>query len=256
MKIAAFLSQDRDEVQFGLIEGERLICIEDPFKGDGIVKTGEEKAMADVVLVNPSFPVKAIGIGLNYRDHAKEFGLPIPQSPVVFMKAPTSVIGPGDYIIKPRVCKDLDYEAELAVVIGRECKNVSEDEVDGYILGYCCANDVTARDLQDKNGQWTIAKGFDTFMPLGPYISDEVDPSKLDIECRVNGKTVQKSNTSNLIFPAKWLVSWLSQRMTLQEGDVILTGTPSGVAHVKPGDVIEVEIEGLGVLQNTVDVEE
>ena len=108
----------------------------------------------------------------------------------------------------------------------------------------------------DKNGQWTIAKGFDTFMPLGPYISDEVDPSKLDIECRVNGKTVQKSNTSNLIFPAKWLVSWLSQRMTLQEGDVILTGTPSGVTHVKPGDVIEVEIEGLGVLQNTVDVEE
>lgn len=198
---------------------------------------------------------KALCVGLNYRDHAEEFGLPVPQEPVIFMKPSTAVIGPGDSIIKPSCCSLLDEEAELAIVIKRKCKNISIEEAGEYIFGYCCANDVTARDLQPKNGQWTIAKGFDTFLPLGPFISDEVDPSSLDIECRLNGRTVQKSNTRNLIFPVPYLVSYLSKCMTLHAGDVILTGTPSGTNHMNNGDVVEVEIEGLGVLRNTVEDE-
>lgn len=255
MKIVAFVPADRDEICFGLLEGERIEVIEDPFAMGEVTRTGECVKRQDVVLVNPCFPSKALCIGLNYSDHAKEFDLPVPESPVVFMKPSSALIGPDDYIIKPAMCHDLDEEAELAVVIGKECRCVEENEVDRYILGYCCANDVTARDLQPKTGQWTIAKGFDTFLPLGPYISDEVDAGNLKIECRINGKTVQSSNTCNLIFSIPYLVSHLSKVMTLNPGDVILTGTPSGTSHMKAGDVVEVEIKGLGVLCNTVDEE-
>ena len=237
MKIVAFVPADRDEICFGLLEGERIEVIEDPFATGEVTRTGECVKRQDVVLVNPCFPSKALCIGLNYSDHAKEFGLPVPESPVVFMKPSSALIGPDDYIIKPAMCHDLDEEAELAVVIGKECRCVEEDDVDRYILGYCCA------------------KGFDTFLPLGPYISDEVDAGNLKIECRINGKTVQSSNTCNLIFSIPYLVSHLSKVMTLNPGDVILTGTPSGTSHMKAGDVVEVEIEGLGVLCNTVDEE-
>ena len=229
MKIVAFVPFDEESICYGLIDGENIREINDPFTGEEIKESGKVYKRADVILVT--------------------------ESPVVFMKSENAIIGPEDYIIKPAMCRDLDYEAELAVVIKKECKNISEDEASDYILGYCCANDVTARDLQPKNGQWTIAKGFDTFLPLGPFISDEVDPSSLDIECRLNGRTVQKSNTRNLIFPVPYLVSYLSKCMTLHAGDVILTGTPSGTNHMNNGDVVEVEIEGLGVLRNTVEDE-
>lgn len=195
---------------------------------------------------------KALCVGLNYRDHAEEFGLPVPQEPVIFMKPSTAVIGPDDRIIKPSCCSLLDEEAELAIVIKRKCRNISIEEAGDYIFGYCCANDVTARDLQPKTGQWTIAKSFDTFLPLGPFIETDLDPDHLEIIARVNGKVVQRSNTENLIFKPKFLVSWLSRRMTLNPGDVILTGTPSGTTHMNPGDTVEVEIEGLGILKNTV----
>lgn len=255
MKIVSFIPFESDEILFGLLEGEENIAqIEDPFQSEGIVKTGENYDIRNVILTSPTNPIKVLCIGLNYRDHAKEFGLAIPSSPVVFMKGSNTVIGTGAPIVKPELCRNLDYEAELAIVIKKDCKNISEEEADDYILGYCCANDVTARDLQPKDGQWTIAKGFDTFCPLGPYISDEVDPDNLSIECRVNGKTVQKSNTSNLIFKPRYLVSYLSKCMTLYAGDVISTGTPSGVGqYLKAGDVVEVEIEGLGILKNEVE---
>ena len=231
---------------------------------DGKVYAGEGTPFTDFKLTDRYFdedevrllpPVvysKALCIGLNYRDHAIEFGLPIPETPVVFMKPSTSLIGPGDDIIYPDMCHRLDYEAELAVVIGRKCRNVTEEEAGDYILGYTIANDVTARDLQPKNGQWTIAKGFDTFLPLGPYISDEVDGSALMITSRVNGETKQKSNTSNLIFPVHYLVSYLSHVMTLLPGDVISTGTPGGISGMNIGDIVEIEIEGLGILRNTI----
>ncbi|MGE0076198.1 MAG: fumarylacetoacetate hydrolase family protein, partial [Sphaerochaetaceae bacterium] len=160
--------------------------------------------------------------------------------------------GPGQQIVYPPLSKRVDYEAELAIVIGRTASKVSEADANSYILGYTCANDVTARDLQPHEGQWTVAKGFDTFLPLGPVITDEVDPTALKITSRLNGTVCQSSNTRNLIFGCTYLVSYLSHIMTLYPGDVILTGTPSGIGPMQPGDTIEVEIEGIGILRNTV----
>ena len=228
-------------------------CIEimegTPFD-DAMRMTGTKIEKEGARLLAPTPFSKAVCIGLNYRDHAEEFGLPIPQAPVVFLKPSTSAAAPGEDIIYPAMCHRLDYEAELAVVIGRRAKDVAEKDALDYVLGYTIANDVTARDLQPKNGQWTIAKGFDTFMPLGPCISDEVDPGNLMITSRVNGETKQLSNTSNLIFPVPYLISYLSHVMTLLPGDVISTGTPGGISGMQRGDIVEIEIEGLGVLRN------
>ena len=232
---------------------------------DGILSNGtvqvlennkyiDELPLSSVKLLAPVLYSKAVCIGLNYRDHAEEFGLPIPETPIVFMKPSTSVAGPEDNVIYPEICHRLDYEAELAVVISKPCRNVSEEDALDYVLGYTIANDITARDLQPKNGQWTIAKSFDTFLPLGPYVSDEVSPdgSGLFITSRVNGKTMQKSNTSNLIFSVPYLIKYISACMTLLPGDVISTGTPGGISGMQRGDTVEIEIEGLGVLRNTI----
>ena len=250
MKYVRF-SVNGGDAQYGALEGDRI------FEGEGspfssFQLTEQSYGIDEVKLLPPAVYSKALCIGLNYRDHAIEFGLPIPETPVVFMKPSTSLIGPDDDIVYPEMCHRLDYEAELAVVIGRKCRNVSEAEAKDYILGYTIANDVTARDLQPKNGQWTIAKGFDTFLPLGPYISDEVDGGNLMITSRVNGETKQKSNTSNLIFSVPYLVSYLSRVMTLLPGDIISTGTPGGISGMNIGDVVEIEIEGLGILRNRI----
>ena len=252
MKYVCFSIADDDELHFGNLNGDEINEISDPFNGEEIEKLGKKFKREDVILLSPCFPTKAVCIGLNYRDHAEEMKLALPTEPVVFMKPSTSLLDPEGEIIYPSLSKRVDYEAELAVVIGKECHDVEEKDTHDYILGYCCANDVTARDLQPKQGQWTVAKGFDTFMPLGPYISDEVDPSNLKIECRLNGAIKQKSNTSNLIFSVPYLVSYISKVMTLLPGDVILTGTSSGIGPMVSGDVVEVEIEGLGVLKNSV----
>ena len=242
---------DREGECYGILkDGRAFAASGTPFTG--LELTGSSYDLQDVRLLPPVSYSKALCIGLNYRDHAEEFGLPIPETPVVFMKPSTALIGPEDDIIYPGMCHRLDYEAELAVVIGKRCRNVTEEDALSYVLGYTIANDVTARDLQPKNGQWTIAKGFDTFLPLGPYISDEVDGGNLMITSRVNGETKQKSNTSNLIFPVPYLVSYLSRVMTLLPGDVISTGTPGGISGMNPGDVVEIEIEGLGILKNRI----
>lgn len=242
---------DDKAVHYGLLENDGIREITNPFKGD-VRRLASFYEKEDVKLLSPCEPTKALCIGLNYRDHAEECRYVIPSTPVVFMKPSTAVIADGDAIVYPSQSKRVDYEAELCVVIGKKASHVSEEEAPFYVLGYTCANDVTARDLQPHDGQWTIAKGFDTFLPLGPYISDEGNPSALDIESRLNGKTMQKSNTSNLIFGVDYLVSYLSSVMTLLPGDVILTGTPSGISGMNRGDTIEVEIKGLGVLKNTV----
>jgi 2-keto-4-pentenoate hydratase/2-oxohepta-3-ene-1,7-dioic acid hydratase in catechol pathway len=197
-------------------------------------------------------PTKIIAIGLNYLDHAKELKMEIPDHPLIFMKPPTSVIGNGDAIILPPQTKELNYEGELAVVIKEKVRNVSKDEARRFISGYTCANDVTARDLQRIDGQWTRAKSFDTFCPLGPRIVSDIDPKNLSIITRVNGVVRQNSNTTNMIFDVFELVSFISEIMTLLPGDVIVTGTPPGVGAIEVGDVVEVEIEGIGVLTNTV----
>lgn len=249
MKYVCFSTEDQ-EIHFGLLDGEKIAEITDPFTEEEWERTGEVYEKDNVILLSPCLPTKGVCIGLNYRDHAEEFKLEIPKTPVVFIKPSTSQLDPEGDIVYPQLSTRVDYEAELAVVIGKECHNVTEAEAKDYILGYTCANDVTARDLQPKTGQWTIAKGFDTFMPIGPYISDEVDPVSLDIQCRVNGKVMQHSNTKHLIFKVPYLVSYLSHVMTLLPGDVILTGTPSGISGMQKGDTVEVEIEGLGILRN------
>ncbi len=200
-------------------------------------------------------PSKVIAIGLNYYDHAKEMNAPIPDHPIMFIKPPTSVIGNGDAIIYPPQTKNLHYEGELAVVIKDKCRNVSKTDAAKHIKGYTCANDVTARDLQNIDGQWTRAKSFDTFCPLGPRIVPDIDPANLKLITRLNGKVVQNSNTKNLIFNVYDIVSFVSSVMTLLPGDIISTGTPAGIGPMQVGDTVEVEIEKIGILRNMVILE-
>ncbi len=233
-----------------IVNGE---LFEDYFeiKGESISIDGLDFHISTVKFLPPVEPEKIIGVGLNYIDHAKELSMEVPKEPIFFLKSPSSIIGDRDFIILPRISSRVDYEGELAIVIAERCKDVKADEADEYILGYTCFNDVTARDLQQRGWQWGIAKSFDSFSPIGPYVV-KTDPSNLKIETRLNGKVVQSSNTSNLIFNVYQLIERLSSIMRLKEGDVIATGTPAGVGALKKGDVVEVEIEGIGKLTNYV----
>jgi 2-keto-4-pentenoate hydratase/2-oxohepta-3-ene-1,7-dioic acid hydratase in catechol pathway len=216
-----------------------------------IVSSGEVLNLKDVELLAPCQPTKIVCVGLNYVEHARELKMQLPLEPILFIKPPTAVLAPEGEIVYPQSSQQVDYEGELGVVIGKRCKNVPADEVEKYILGYTCFNDVTARDLQRKDGQWTRAKSFDTFAPIGPWIA-KIDSSNLDIQTRVNGTIKQKSNTRDLIFGVPKLVEFISGIMTLEPGDVIATGTPPGVGPLQKGDVVEVEIEGIGILRNNV----
>ena len=249
MKIARVSAGGR--ISYALVEGGSLRLIDgDPFSGQGIRPTDTTMNLEGAALLAPCLPTKALCVGLNYRDHAEEMDLPIPSSPVVFMKPASSVIGPCVAIPRPAMSRRVDYEAELAIVIGRRARNVKAADAAACILGYTCANDVTARDLQPKDGQWTISKSFDGFLPLGPWIVTDLDPSALSVRARLAGAVKQSSNTSNLIFPVPYLIEYLSAVMTLEPGDLILTGTPSGVGPMAPGERIEIEIEGIGILAN------
>ena len=208
--------------------------------------------LKEVKLLAPCVPKKVIAIGLNYADHAREMKMELPEEPTVFLKANSSVIGPEESIVYPKMSSQVDYEAELAIVIKDRIKNVSAEEAEQHILGYTCANDVTARDLQKKDGQWIRAKSFDTFCPLGPWIETELDTSNLKIQLLLNGEVKQSSSTKELIFSPSAIVSFLSQIMTLEAEDVILTGTPSGIGPMQRGDKVEVAIEGIGVLCNNI----
>jgi len=218
---------------------------------NGIISGGELLKPEEVFLLPPCQPTKIVCVGLNYVKHAQELKMPLPEEPILFLKPPSAILAPSGQIIYPSSSQQLDYEGELAVVIGKRCKNIQAEEAEKYILGYTCFNDVTARDLQRIDVQWTRAKSFDTFAPFGPWIA-KIDPSDADIETRVNGNVVQKSNTSDLIFNVPQLVQFISGVMTLEPGDVIATGTPPGVGQLQKGDALEVEIEGIGVLKNTV----
>ena len=218
---------------------------------NGIISGGEVLALEEVELLAPCQPSKIVCVGLNYTEHARELKMNLPTEPILFLKPPSAVLAPGKEIVYPPSSHQMDYEGELGVVIGKRCKSISADEAERYILGYTCFNDVTARDLQKKDGQWTRAKSFDTFAPFGPWIG-KIDPSDAAIQTRVNGEVKQKSSTSDLIFGVPKLVEFISGVMTLEPGDVIATGTPPGVGQLQKGDVVEVEIEGLGVLRNIV----
>lgn len=205
-------------------------------------------------LLAPTLPSKIVCLGKNYADHAKEMDGDIPKEPLLFLKPPSSVIGPGKKIVRPRDSQRVDHEAELAVIIGRRCRHVKDDEdVKEYIRGYTCLNDVTARDLQQRDGQWTRGKGFDTFCPIGPLVNDEIDPwAGIGVECRVNGQVRQSGTTKDLVFPLDVLIRYISRIMTLFPGDLIATGTPAGVGPLVAGDTVEVRVEGIGILSNPV----
>ncbi len=249
MKIVRVSHQGREI--YGLLEGESIKVVKG-FPAPEVEETPERIPVREVRFLSPARPSKIIALGLNYRDHAAELGMALPEEPLLFLKPPSAVIGPEDEIVLPPQSKRVDYEAELAVVIGRKAKNVPPEEALDYVLGYTCFNDVTARDLQKKDGQWTRAKSFDTFAPFGPWIETELDPSNLKIEARVNGEIRQKSSTQELVFSVPEIISFVSQIMTLLPGDVIATGTPPGVGPLAPGDVVEIEVEGIGVLRNRV----
>jgi len=244
-----------EDPTFGVVEGEPGQEVVLEIQGDpmyqAVVFTGNRVPLEDVRLLAPIIPrSKVIGIGKNYADHAAEMGGEPPVEPLMFLIPNTAVVGPGDPVVMPRQSSNVHYEGELAVVIGRICKDISPEQVKDVVYGYTCANDVTARDLQKADGQWARAKGFDTFCPLGPWIQTELDTRELSLVTRLDGEVVQDGTTGDMIHDVATLVSYASQAFTLLPGDVILTGTPAGVGPVETGQRVEVEIEGIGTLSN------
>ncbi len=254
-RIVRFKQKDGGRAMYGMWRDDHVRAIvASPFEGM-IVGTSEHYAVDEVKLLAPCLPTKIVAIGLNYRDHAAELGMDVPEEPLIFLKPPSSVIGPGDEIVLPEMSSQVEHEAELGVVIGKRAKKVSRENALSHVLGYTCVNDVTARDLQKKDVQFTRSKSFDTFCPLGPWIATDVDPSDLEVSCRVNGEKRQSSRTSQLVHDVAELVSFISRIMTLNPGDVISTGTPFGVGLLAPGDEVVVSVEGIGELINKVTTE-
>lgn len=234
-----------DDIFYGEVRGERVIV-------DRILYC-DTYLLSELELLPPVQPSKIICVGLNYRDHAEELDMPIPDNPIIFLKPPSAIIGHEESIVYPNAAKQVEFEGELAVIIGTRCKNVNAGDACNVIMGYTCFNDVTARDIQKKDGQWTRSKSFDTFAPIGPFITDsQLDVNNLFIKTRVNGEVRQDSNTANMIFDIPQLIEFISNVMTLEKGDVIATGTPSGVGEMFVGDEVVVEIEGVGILRNMV----
>ncbi|HET7660608.1 MAG TPA: fumarylacetoacetate hydrolase family protein [Oryzihumus sp.] len=253
MRIARYTTGE--DPTFGVVEGEPGQEVVLEIQGDpmyqAVVFTGNRVPLEDVRLLAPIIPrSKVIGIGRNYADHAAEMGSELPAEPLMFLVPNTAVVGPGDPVVMPRQSSNVHYEGELAVVIGRICKDIGPEQVKDVVYGYTCANDVTARDLQKSDGQWARAKGFDTFCPLGPWIQTELDTSDLSLVTRLDGEVVQDGTTGDMVHDVATLVSYASQAFTLLPGDVILTGTPAGVGPVETGQRVEVEIEGIGTLSN------
>lgn len=238
-------------IRFGILENE----IVTPLRGDlwnVEPLSGESFALEEINLLAPLEPANIFCVGRNYTEHAKELGHDLPEEPLIFLKAPGSILAPEGTVRIPLWAGRIDYEGELAVVIGKTCRNASEEEARDSIFGLTCLNDVTARDLQNKDGQWTRSKGFDTFCPLGPWIVKSTETEGRRIETRLNGRVVQSANTDMMIFPVSRLISHISRFTTLRPGDVIATGTPAGVGPMNAGDEVEVEIEGIGLLRNRV----
>lgn len=250
MKILHYRKDQKE--MYGVLKDKKVYPIQGNVFNQFSVREDQCQELTGIKILPPVYPSKIVAIGINYRDHAEEFGHQIPEEPVLFMKPSTSVIGHEDAILLPPFSNRIDYEAEIAMIVKKEAYMVSENDAPEYILGYTCLNDVTARDLQSKDGQWTRSKSFNTFCPIGPHIETDIDPNNVNIRSRLNGVLKQSSNTNNFIFPIFTLFSFISHIMTLLPGDIITTGTPSGVGPMKTGDIIEIEVEGIGVLNNKV----
>ena len=241
-----------DDIAYGVADSEGVLV----YRGSPFVAWEPTESVVpwdSVHLLAPVLPTKVVAVGRNYEDHASESDTSVPEEPLIFLKPATSVIGPDANVVHPSISSEVHHEAELAAVVSKVAHHVKAEDASAHILGYTAANDVTARDLQRKDGQWARAKGFDTFCPLGPAIETELDPlEKLAIICRVNGEVRQAGFTSDMVFGVAEILEYVTEAMTLLPGDVILTGTPAGVGKVEPGDLIEVEIDGIGTLRNRV----
>lgn len=250
MKIVRFKAGD--DIAYGLAEADGVTL----YQGSPFVAWEATETLIpweSVQLLAPVLPSKVVAVGKNYVDHAAEMDSDVPEEPIIFLKPATSVVGPNANVVYPPISSEVHHEAELAVVVGKIARNIRAEDASRYIFGYTAANDVTARDLQRKDGQWTRAKGFDTFCPLGPAIETELDPlERLAVIARVNGEVRQAGFTADLVFGVAEILEFVSRVMTLLPGDVILSGTPSGVGPVQPGDLMEVEVDGIGVLANRV----
>lgn len=246
MKICRF--QHDDLVSAGVLDGDRVIVFENNRKKD------ESYALSDVKFLPPVAPSKIVCVGRNYAEHAAELGNEVPTEPLLFLKAPSAIINNGDTIVLPPQSQQVEHEGELAVVIGRRCRSLFDDEdAMRYVLGYTCLNDVTARDIQRKDVQFTRGKSFDTFCPVGPFIETQIELDQITLTTRVNGEVRQFARMWQMVFPIDFLIRYISNMMTLMPGDVIATGTPSGVGKLQKGDVCEVDIAGVGVLRNPVE---
>jgi 2-keto-4-pentenoate hydratase/2-oxohepta-3-ene-1,7-dioic acid hydratase in catechol pathway len=239
---------------WGVVDGKHVLQLPDgPF---GSLETGESlDALDDLELLAPAEPTKIVCVGRNYAAHAAEHGADVPTEPLLFLKPPSSVSAPGAEIVLPGLSSQVEHECELALVIGKRCRNVTEQDAWSHVLGITCGNDVTARDLQRADSQWTRGKGFDTFCPLGPWVMvglGEEEVADLDVRCTVNGELRQHANTGQMVFSPSFLISYITQVMTLEPGDVIMTGTPSGVSPIHRGDEVTVEVERIGQLTNRV----
>ncbi len=263
MKYCRF--QFNGQAQYGLVESVAgrdsivRVLVTPPEEADGDIESLRTRrieaiALDEATLLAPVRPSKIVCIGRNYREHAAELGHDVPTEPLIFLKATSALLAPGGVVRRPKISERVDYEGELGVVIGKRCYQPAADaDIRQYVLGYTCVNDVTARDLQNKDGQWTRAKGFDTFCPVGPVVTDEIDPwAGVGVQTRVNGAVKQDGNTRDFIFALDVVIRHIAQAMTLLPGDLIPTGTPSGVGPVVAGDGMEVRVEGVGVLRNSV----
>jgi 2-keto-4-pentenoate hydratase/2-oxohepta-3-ene-1,7-dioic acid hydratase in catechol pathway len=249
MKIVRFSKGSK--IQYGILNGDAIQAIEGgPF--NGVNPASEQYKLSQVKLLAPCMPSKIVALGVNYRSHAEEMKSTLPEVPLIFIKPPTAVIGPEENIICPPSSTRIDYECELGVVIKKKAWRVPEEGSLDYVLGYTCFNDITARDLQRKDGQWTRAKSFNTFAPVGPCVETELDPANVPVETYLNGECKQRGNTSDLIFSVSEQISFISHVMTLLPGDIIATGTPGGIGPMQPGDTVEIRIEPIGILRNYV----
>jgi 2-keto-4-pentenoate hydratase/2-oxohepta-3-ene-1,7-dioic acid hydratase in catechol pathway len=254
MRIVRFLTQDAKKPKYGWLLEDKVGEISGNIYGR-YRRQDAATPLADVRLIQPCEPGKIVCVGRNYVEHAKELGNEVPKVPLIFMKPPSSIIPSGETIVLPPQSSQVEHEAELVVVIGKRGRHIAAENARKHILGYTIGNDVTARDLQKSDAQWTRAKGFDTFCPFGPWIDTEFDPSDSVLTCRVNGQMRQMASTRDMVFNVGTLIAYISSFMTLEPGDLIFTGTPSGVGELKDGDEVTVEIEGLGEIRNKVKAE-
>lgn len=250
MRFVRFQQKD-ESPRFGWLHEEKIGEIEGDLFG-AYKRLVAEIPLKEVLLLAPSVPSKIVCVGRNYVEHARELGNEVPKMPLIFLKPPSSVIASGGTILLPPQSSQVEHEAELVAIVGKRGRNVTAESARDYILGYTIGNDVTARDLQKSDGQWTRAKGFDTFCPFGPWIDTDFDPSDALVTCRVNGQMRQLASTRDMVFSVGVLIAYISSVMTLEPGDLIFTGTPAGVSQLQAGDTVEVEIDGLGLLSNPV----